>query len=122
MFLSIHERLTEHTSSVSASPCFTFTQSHTRLSWELPRTAKLLSSFTGADGIKGKGCSLAAALFYISTFSTQTLKLCLIMHRFRSTNGGSSVQTEYWRRTCISTFIHASPSVPHSSAASLPAE
>ena len=32
MFLSIHERLTEHTSSVSASPCFTFTQSHTHSS------------------------------------------------------------------------------------------
>lgn len=32
MFLSIHERLTEHTSSFSASPCFTFTQSHTHSS------------------------------------------------------------------------------------------
>lgn len=30
----------EHTSSVSASPCFTFTQSHTLLSWEPPSITK----------------------------------------------------------------------------------
>lgn len=105
LFLSIHEGLTEHTSSLSASPCFTFTQSHTLLSWELPSTAKLLSSSTGADGIKGKGCSVADALFYIFTFSTQTLKLCLVMHRFRATNGAWSVLAEYWSGVCISSFF-----------------
>lgn len=57
-FLSIPDGLTEHTSSVSASPCFTFTQWRTLLSWELSSTSKLLSSSTGADGIKGKGCSV----------------------------------------------------------------
>lgn len=45
---------------------------HSLLSWELHSTAKLLSSSTGADGIKGKGCSVAVALFYIFTFSSQT--------------------------------------------------
>lgn len=73
-------------------------------------------------GLRAKAVHWLLPFFYISTFSTQTLKLCLVMHRFRSTNGGSSVQAEHWSRTCISSSIHASPSVPHSSAASLPAE
>lgn len=94
LFLSIREGLTEHTSSVSASPCFTFTQLHTLLSWELPSTTELLSCSTGADGIKGKGCS-TVALFLYFYIQHKTLKLRLLMHRFSATNGTLSVQAEH---------------------------
>lgn len=110
-------------SSVSASPCFTFTQSHTRLPWELPSITKLLSGSTGADGIKGKGSSAAFVLFLIFLHSAcRCLKLCLVMHRFRLTNGALSIQADHWGCTCISSFIYASQLVPHSLAPSLPAK
>lgn len=77
----------QHTGFVSTSPCFTFTRSHTLLSWELPSITKLLSSSTGADGIKGKGCSAAFVLYYIFFYWVyRCLKWRLIMDRFRLIN------------------------------------
>lgn len=53
----------------------TFTQSHTLPSRELPSITKLLSSSTGADEIKGKGCSAAFVLFCVFTFSLETFEI-----------------------------------------------
>lgn len=90
---------------VSASPCFTFTLSHTLLSagsW----ITELLSSSTGADGIKGKGCWAAFVLFIKKKKKNyrpayRCLKLCLVTLRLTSTNGALIVRADRWSWTCI---------------------
>ena len=51
------------------------------VSWELPGTSRILSSSTGAHGIKGKGSSVTVVLFsflHTSAFSTQTNSNCAL--------------------------------------------
>lgn len=66
------------TQAVLTSPSFTFTQWHTLPRWELPCPTRLLSSSTGAHGIKGKGLLNNCCPFYVFAFRADTMKLCLV--------------------------------------------
>lgn len=77
-FLKFYLSRRMSTQAVLTSPSFTFTQWHTLPRWELPCPTRLLSSSTGADGIKGKGLLNNCCPFYVFAFRADTMKLCLV--------------------------------------------
>lgn len=73
------------TQAVLTSPSFTFTQWHTLPCWELPCPTRLLSSSTGADGIKGKGLLNNCCPFLCFCIQSRYNEIMPCRHRFRAT-------------------------------------